>query len=588
MEVVDYREQIIDMGLENCKFLFGGDPIILTAHDKSTQKVKAFVVDRRKCQFLTLQQVMADDQPVKPAYGMESVILVSGLPYRRILDSVRSTWSNYHISSLYLRTTVLMEEKLQANVEKAKELEDAIKTEFERLSINIDDEEVKKELWDQLLSQALQEKNEKEEQHKAVIRERVRQLLNKPTEAPSYASSVFTETTEFTDSTIYTHHAAYAHSAHSNSHNSDGSGDDSSSQPDNHMYSQGQNTADLIHELLQKQRDDLTMKFEKEARDAQEASQGIEEEATSRCQRLQERIEELEKKLGETGEQLTDALGQLKELSDRTEDNFKVRKEDVVEAPNIILQRYQSELDIQKLRSKLERSKTGNIDQHLNVKVYICSQFRSHMGFDVGDFDKLDAIATAKPLNLVFRRTQTINDLFELIAEEFNVQLEQLKLRPFTQRENKTMRPDDIITDLGMSFEKLGQLYPQSFPECRLWLEVIKESEKTHPFFKDPAPNNPHILVLLKYYDPLLPALFGMKHVYVNSNDKVASLVQIIMEMMEWHAETDIKLLEEVTPTRVDILTLDRTFKSQEIGDGDIIWFTKASKPGLKASQKGP
>ncbi|CCX10270.1 Similar to hypothetical protein [Tuber melanosporum Mel28]; acc. no. XP_002837005 [Pyronema omphalodes CBS 100304] len=167
------------------------------------------------------------------------------------------------------------------------------------------------------------------------------------------------------------------------------------------------------------------------------------------------------------------------------------------------------------------------MNQNLNVKVYIHSQFLSHVGFDVGNFDNLDGIAAAKPLNLTFRKTKTINDLFELIAEALDVQPEQLKLRKFVRRLNETIRPDDnLITDLEMNFETLEQLCIISFPECRLWLEVIKENEpQTHPFFKDPTPSNPHILVFLKYYDPLLPALFGMKHVYVNSTEKVVGLI---------------------------------------------------------------
>jgi hypothetical protein len=76
-----------------------------------------------------------------------------------------------------------------------------------------------------------------------------------------------------------------------------------------------------------------------------------------------------------------------------------------------------------------------------------------------------------------------------------------------------------------------------------------------------------------------------MKHVYVNSNEKVFSLVRIITEMMEWHAETDVQLFEEIKPTMVVILPLDQTFTVQEIINGDIIWFTKASENGFKVNR---
>jgi hypothetical protein len=343
------------MGLENCKFLFGGDPIILTRRDKSTQKFQAFVVDRRKCRFLALQRPNSDDQPLAPACGMKSPILVSSGLCTLMYNNKNGTLSNNHISALHINTTLLVEEKLQANTKQAEQLEDTIKTEFKCLSVDLDNEELKKELWDQLLSQAIEEKLQKEEQHKADIRERAGQLINKPTEASGYASSVFTDTTVFTDSTVSPDHATDTHSA---PHNSDGSRDNSSSQRHNHNDSHGQNAADRIVELLRNQRNELTMKFEKEARDVQKISQGIEEEAARRCQKLQERIDELEKKLSEAGEHLTDALGQLEEWSDRAEQrDLKVREEVGKRPINIILERYQSEIDIQKLRSKLERSK---------------------------------------------------------------------------------------------------------------------------------------------------------------------------------------------------------------------------------------
>jgi hypothetical protein len=311
------------MGLENCKFLFGGDPIILTTRDKSTQKFQAFVVDRRKCRFLALQRPNSDDQPLAPACGMKSPILVSSGLHTVMCNIKNGTWSNNHISALHIKTTLLVEEKLQANTKQAKELEDAFKTEFERLSVDIDNEEFKKELWDQLLSQAIEEKLQKEEQHKADIREDARQLvtdmredarqlINKPTEDSGYASSLFTDTTVFTDSTASPNHTTDTHSP---SHNSGGSRN-SSSQQHSHSDSHGQNTADLIHELLRKQRDDLTMKFEKEARDVQRITQRSETEAIKRyqkqlseasedrgrCQELLVRIEGLEKKLSEASE----------------------------------------------------------------------------------------------------------------------------------------------------------------------------------------------------------------------------------------------------------------------------------------------
>lgn len=75
-----------------------------------------------------------------------------------------------------------------------------------------------------------------------------------------------------------------------------------------------------------------------------------------------------------------------------------------------------------------------------------------------------------------------------------------------------------------------------------------------------------------------------MKHVYVNSTEKVVGLVRVITEMMEWHAETNVQLFEEIMPTMVHKLSLDQTFTAQEIMNGDIIWFTKRPVNGVEKS----
>ncbi|KAI5792280.1 hypothetical protein FPQ18DRAFT_23725 [Pyronema domesticum] len=299
------REQII----ENCKFLFGGDPIILTT-GQDGGGIEAFVVDRGKCRFLSLQRSDSKDQPLVPACEMESQILVASGLHKQWYNSNNDTWSNRHITVLHTNTTKLVEEKLQANTKQAEELEDTIKTEFERLSIDIDNEELKKELWNQLFSQAIEEKLQKEEQRKADIRERARQLINKPIEESDYASSVFTDTaTVFTDSTVSPDHATDTHSA---PHNSGGSRN-SISQQHSHSDSHGQNTTDLIHELLRKQRDDLMMKLEKEAGDVQQISQHIEAGSVNRCQKLRKRIDELEKKLSGANKHKAKAEEEAKE-----------------------------------------------------------------------------------------------------------------------------------------------------------------------------------------------------------------------------------------------------------------------------------
>ncbi|CCX10269.1 Similar to Probable ubiquitin carboxyl-terminal hydrolase 5; acc. no. Q09879 [Pyronema omphalodes CBS 100304] len=216
------------------------------------------------------------------------------------------------------------------------------------------------------------------------------------------------------------------------------------------------------------------------------------------------------------------------------------------------------------------------MDQYLDVKICCDTEFLNHKGLDIANFDILDDVCDTKPLHVLLRGTQTIKDLIETIAKAENVQPEQLKLRRFAELSSGVIRPHELMTDLQMTIETVQKEYFTKFPECRFWLECIEPNElQTHPFFKDPTPSNPHRLLFLKYYDPLVPELLGKKHVYVDSTKKAMELVPMIAEMMKWDAGTNIQLFAEQLDF-IPGLLLTRTLAEHEFENGDIIWFRKA------------
>lgn len=107
--------------------------------------------------------------------------------------------------------------------------------------------------------------------------------------------------------------------------------------------------------------------------------------------------------------------------------------------------------------------------------------------------------------------------------------------------------------------------------DLRLYLDYNPDPAKFNALHADP--NNQPIMIFLKWFDTSRQTLLGQGKVFVNPNSKVSDLYPIIQEKMNWSPSTPIRLYEEIKAGMIENMKVKKTFKENEIQDGDIITY---------------
>lgn len=107
--------------------------------------------------------------------------------------------------------------------------------------------------------------------------------------------------------------------------------------------------------------------------------------------------------------------------------------------------------------------------------------------------------------------------------------------------------------------------------DLRLYLDFNPDHAKFTAQHADP--HNQPIMIFLKWFDCSKQTLFGQGKVFVNKNDKVQVLYNVIQERMGWPSSTPIKLFEEIKAGMIEAMKTNKTFLQNEIQDGDVITF---------------
>lgn len=107
--------------------------------------------------------------------------------------------------------------------------------------------------------------------------------------------------------------------------------------------------------------------------------------------------------------------------------------------------------------------------------------------------------------------------------------------------------------------------------DLRLYLDFNPDHAKFNQLHSDP--NNPPIMIFLKFFDVTRQTMLGQGKVFVNKNQKCSDLLAIIQERMGWTNTVPIKLFEEIKAGMIEGLKLKQTFAQNEIQDGDVIAF---------------
>lgn len=100
-----------------------------------------------------------------------------------------------------------------------------------------------------------------------------------------------------------------------------------------------------------------------------------------------------------------------------------------------------------------EQKKRDREEQHLylNVKVITETQYKAHQGFDLASWDDKEAPPEAIPLHFRYKKAEKMGDLVAKVAGDLGIEPQQLRLWVMVNRQNKTLRPDQPLTDLDKS-----------------------------------------------------------------------------------------------------------------------------------------
>lgn len=194
---------------------------------------------------------------------------------------------------------------------------------------------------------------------------------------------------------------------------------------------------------------------------------------------------------------------------------------------------------------ELARRKKEREEQHLYMNVGLISDdsFKHHNSFDLTSTDlEPDEPAALKVIRVL--RTMLVSELIEQIAEEKELQPEQIRLWAMVNRQNKTTRPDQPFRDTSLTLEEAFERYGSKGIPSRCWIETGELGPDGKVDWTETQGPNGSILVFLKYFNVAAQTLNGVGHVYVKKHAKVGDIASTILDVMGWPAGTQLFLYE--------------------------------------------
>lgn len=255
-----------------------------------------------------------------------------------------------------------------------------------------------------------------------------------------------------------------------------------------------------------------------------------------------------------------------------------------------------------------ERRRKEKEEQHLYLSVGVVTEqnYKAYQGFDLTVWDE-QAEPAATPKSHRVLKSSTLADFTKTLADAMQLPPEQLRLWVMVNRQNKTIRPDQPIAEVEMSVDEAYTKYGSRDKNFRLWVEQASQFEDGKPVWADtqtPNGSNQLILVFLKYFDVESQSLNGAGHIYIKKQAKVAEIVPLIQQLMEWVPPASsltngltngtvspptLALYEEIKHSMIEPMKPKSTLAQSEIQDGDIVCFQKvlSDKDSAAISQAG-
>ncbi|XP_051214776.1 U-box domain-containing protein 57 isoform X1 [Lolium perenne] len=205
------------------------------------------------------------------------------------------------------------------------------------------------------------------------------------------------------------------------------------------------------------------------------------------------------------------------------------------------------------------------------IKVATEGDLRSYVGndghyFDLVDFNKVRSFNVLDTLP-VSRFQANLVDVFGIA-----VQFQRIWL--CFRRQNGTCRPSRPLSALENK-KSVGSLTSKVSGDVKLFLEVLNSCTPRNLCMED-------ILVFLKLYDPEQKQLRYIGTLYVKGTSKPAEILHKLRNLAVFCPDEEIELYEEIKFEPVvfcEVIDVDRTFRDNQLENGDIICYQKSSKP---------
>jgi ubiquitin carboxyl-terminal hydrolase 7 len=218
----------------------------------------------------------------------------------------------------------------------------------------------------------------------------------------------------------------------------------------------------------------------------------------------------------------------------------------------------------------------------MEIQVATEKNFSSFQGFDIVPW-KGESDSPALPKTYRILRTMTIADFTKLVADDLNVDPAMLRPWSMVNRQNGTVRPDQVIAYTNFSVEEAANKYGTKTANFRIFMEETDETDADdNPVFGDAnldlhgIANNRPLMLFLKHFDPEKQSLYGVSTFYAAWQDKVQDISPQILKLLNWPAGTTIKLYEEIKHNMIEAMKPKVSLAASEIQDGDIITVQKA------------
>lgn len=247
--------------------------------------------------------------------------------------------------------------------------------------------------------------------------------------------------------------------------------------------------------------------------------------------------------------------------SDLSEILLPVVEKDIPECLN-------ARLNEERKLEALKRKERTEAHLYMMVHMLLEDNFCGHQGNDLFDTEKVNY------RSFKVKKTLTLSDFMETLAENLKYPVQQIRPWPFHCRQNQTFRP--TILDLEADYNKQVQELAEQENPWIIFVETLPvESGLTElpSFDKDTD-----VLLYLKMYEPRTKSISYVGHLYVPISTKANELVPELNRKASFPVTTPLLLYEEVKPNmieRLEDLSLPMEKLLEELMDGDIIVFQR-------------